>query len=285
VTVGKTVARARTAAGMTVAQVADATRIRATVVTAIENDDFRLCGGDVYARGHLKSIATSVGIDPVALAAQFDTEHGTTREITTSVEPIIQPTRMMESGPNRGLGSLAGSLGATVDSARRGPNWSALMALTLALVVGVGAVSFLAQRGGSSSPTATSPTVSSSPSQSSSPSSTPATEPSSSPSPTPSATNSDVVAAADSVTVVLDVTGKASWVRVTGGTAGKTLYEGTLNQGDTKTFRDDSLVKLVVGNAGAVSLKVNGQELGEPGGKGQVVKLSFGPGDPTGASG
>ncbi len=48
------------------------------------------------------------------------------------------------------------------------------------------------------------------------------------------------MAAADGVVVVLDVTGKASWVRVTGGSSGTTLYEGTLNEGDTKTFRDDT---------------------------------------------
>jgi len=71
-TVGQTVTRARNAAGMTVAQVAEQTRIRGTLISAIEADDFRLCGGDVYARGHLKSIATAVGIDPVAVAALVD---------------------------------------------------------------------------------------------------------------------------------------------------------------------------------------------------------------------
>jgi hypothetical protein len=34
---------------------------------------------------------------------------------------------------------------------------------------------------------------------------------------------------------------------------------------------------LVIGNAGAVSLKVNGEELGVPGKIGEVVRLEFGP--------
>ena len=88
------------------------------------------------------------------------------------------------------------------------------------------------------------------------------------------------MAQADGVTVRLAVTGRASWMRVTTA-SGKTLFEGTLNKGQTKTFRDKTKVKLLVGNAGAVSLKVNGRDLGAPGASGQVVKLTFGPGDPT----
>ena len=41
----------------------------------------------------------------------------------------------------------------------------------------------------------------------------------------------------------------------------------------------------MIGNAGAVSLFVNGRNLGEPGSGGQVVKVTFGPGDPTTTAG
>ena len=93
------------------------------------------------------------------------------------------------------------------------------------------------------------------------------------------------MAAADGVVVKLTVTGKKSWVRATAGPGGKTLYEGILDQGETKTFRDKTKVSLVIGNAGAVSLVVNGRNLGEPGSGGQVVKVEFGPGDPTSTTG
>jgi cytoskeletal protein RodZ len=161
---------------------------------------------------------------------------------------------------------------------RRGANWTAVMALALAVVVGIGVISFL-QRPQSTSPTASNPTPSSSsPAPGSSASSSPSTTPSTQP--TPSTSPTDVVAQADGVTVKLAVTGRASWMRVTNG-SGKTLFEGTLNKGDTKTFRDKTKVKLLVGNAGAVSLKVNGRDLGAPGASGQVIKVDFGPGDPT----
>ena len=93
------------------------------------------------------------------------------------------------------------------------------------------------------------------------------------------------MAAADGVQVKLTVTGAKSWIRATAGPGGKTLYEGIVTQGMTKTFRDKQKVSLVIGNAGAVSLVVNGRNLGQPGSGGQVVKVNFGPGDPTTTAG
>lgn len=278
-TVGQTVERARTAAGMTVAQVAAATRVRATVISAIEKDDFRLCGGDVYARGHLKSIATAVGIDPAELAAHFDEQQGASRPAVPVVEPIDQPTRVMDASGS--LSALAGTLGSS-STDRRGANWTAVMALAFVAVVVVGAISLLSNRGGevpaaANTPT---PTPSSTPSVTA-PASSPAATPSDSASPTTSP--SDVVAEGNGVTVVLDVTGSASWIRATTA-SGKTLYEGTLQQGERKTFRDKTKVKLLIGSAGAVELTVNGKSLGSPGGNGQVVRTEFGPGDPTNPS-
>ena len=275
-TVGETVARARAAAGMTVAQVAETTRIRSALISAIEDDDFRPCGGDVYARGHLKSIATAIGIDPTALAAQLDEQLGSAHEEAAPVAPIVQPTRLMDGGSGNGLASLAGTLGASLSGGRRGANWSAVMALALVVIVVVGAVSVLGNRpSGSSSVAGPGVTASNTPSPASS-SPEPAT-----PAAPPSTTRPpDVVAAADGVLVKLTVTGRASWVRVTTGT-GKTLFEGTLSNGVTKTFRDKTKVKLLLGDAGAVALNVNSHDLGAPGSGGQVLKVEFGPGDPT----
>jgi len=280
-TVGETVARARAAAGMTVAQVAAQTRVRASVLSDIEADDFRSCGGDAYAKGHLKTIAACVGIDPTELAAQFDVQRGAARPVTEPVTPIDQPTQVAsDGGGGHGLAALAGTLGASVSGGRRGANWTAVMALALVVVVGIGLISFL-QRPQSSTPVASNPTPSAG-TTTSAPPTAPSTNPSTTPStqPSPSTSPSDVVAQADGVTVKLAVTGGASWMRVTNA-SGKTLFEGTLNKGQTKTFRDKTKVKLLVGNAGAVSLKVNGRDLGAPGSNGQVVKVEFVPGDPT----
>jgi hypothetical protein len=85
---------------------------------------------------------------------------------------------------------------------------------------------------------------------------------------------------AQGVTVRMQLTGGNSWVSATG-SGGKKLFEGLLTAGSVKILTDGKMVKIVVGNAGAVQLTVNGVAIGTPGGSGQVVRLSFGPGDPT----
>ena len=58
--------QARIAAGLTVDEVSTTTRVRVPIVQAIEQDDFSRCGGDVYARGHIRTLARAVGLDPDA---------------------------------------------------------------------------------------------------------------------------------------------------------------------------------------------------------------------------
>ena len=70
--VGEVIAEARQSAGMTIEELAGRTKIRASMIVAMENDDFSACGGEVYARGHLKSIASVLGIDPGRLLDEFD---------------------------------------------------------------------------------------------------------------------------------------------------------------------------------------------------------------------
>ena len=74
--IGETLAAARQEAGLTVTQVSQQTRIRETIIRAIEQDDFSSCGGDFCARGHIRSIAAVVGADPVPLIREYDHEHG-----------------------------------------------------------------------------------------------------------------------------------------------------------------------------------------------------------------
>src|ERR1700744_472180 len=74
--IGDTLAEARRQAGLTLAQVSERTRIRESIIRSIEQGDFSSCGGDFYARGHIRSIAGVVGADPVPLIREYDEEHG-----------------------------------------------------------------------------------------------------------------------------------------------------------------------------------------------------------------
>lgn len=69
--VGETLREARVRRGLSCADIADQVKLRASVVAAIEADDFSLCGGEVYARGHVRAIADMLGLDPDPLLSDL----------------------------------------------------------------------------------------------------------------------------------------------------------------------------------------------------------------------
>ena len=73
--IGATLSGARQEAGLTVADVSARTRIREGLIRAIEQDEFASCGGDFYARGHIRAIAGVVGTDPRPLIVEYDAAH------------------------------------------------------------------------------------------------------------------------------------------------------------------------------------------------------------------
>jgi cytoskeletal protein RodZ len=117
--IGETLARARGRAGLTVATVSERTRIRETLIRAIEADDYSGCGGDFYARGHIRSIAATVGADPEPLVYEYDKKYRAPQEIT--VADAFEPVRPIRVRERR----------------RRPFNWSRLLLLALVVVVGL----------------------------------------------------------------------------------------------------------------------------------------------------
>jgi hypothetical protein len=75
--------------------------------------------------------------------------------------------------------------------------------------------------------------------------------------------------------VVSGISGK-SWIGIQDA-SGAQIFSGSIKVGETKSFSEDQLLQATIGNAAAVSLNVNGQEIGTPGGIGEVVHLSFTP--------
>jgi cytoskeletal protein RodZ len=90
VSIGDALAEARRQAGLTVTQVSQQTRIRESIIKAIEQGDFSPCGGDFYARGHIRSIAAVVMADPAPLIREYDEEHGPPAAI--SAADVFEPS-------------------------------------------------------------------------------------------------------------------------------------------------------------------------------------------------
>ncbi|MFM7491180.1 MAG: helix-turn-helix domain-containing protein [Actinomycetota bacterium] len=97
-------------------------------------------------------------------------------------------------------------------------------------------------------------------------------------SPTSSSSNeeSPVAKKIDGVEVQLNGVNGLSWVAISDST-GTTLFSGRIRQGEERTFTDNQLLYVVIGNAGAINLTVNGEDIGVPGRVGEVVRLEFGP--------
>lgn len=256
-TIGETLTAARVRAGLSVDDVSEATRMRATVVRAIENDDFRLCGGDFYARGHIRNLAHVVGVNPAPLLAEYDAKFATSDEGPSATTVFEAETT-------------------TSRPERRGPNWSGAMAAALVVVIALAAFQ-LVRHESKHEPTTTAhqTTATQTPTPSTTATTTP---PVNEPSPNPPPTSA---VALTGVNVVVKITpGDVCWVTARG-SDGSTLFSENLAGGQEKVFTDPQQVKLVLGNSGAVDLEVNGVNLGAPGGDGQVTRLTFGPGDPT----
>ncbi len=86
--VGPQLAAARERLRLSVDQLADRTRIRPHVIEAIEIDDFAPCGGDFYARGHLRTLARVLGVDVAPLLATYDDKYA---------DAPIDPRRVFEA--------------------------------------------------------------------------------------------------------------------------------------------------------------------------------------------
>jgi cytoskeleton protein RodZ len=255
--VGRTLQQARVDAKLTVDQISTSTRVRIPIVHAIEQDDFSRCGGDVYARGHIRTLARSIGVDPAELIEMYNVQQGGTPESMPAV-PLFEAERIRPE-PRR-------------------PNWTA--AMVAAIVAVIGFVGFTTFNGGDGEP---GPVAEGTPSQEAMEpggSEDDAPEPPSDPAPEPEPTESAVAGVpADKVTIKVAAEGGTSWISAKDSN-GRLIYEGVLKDGDSKTFTDDEQIDLVLGNAGAVELHVNGKQIDYVGELGQVQRLSYTTGDP-----
>jgi cytoskeletal protein RodZ len=241
VSIGATLVKARREAGLTVGQVAERTRIRETVINAIERDDYTLCGGNFYARGHIRSIARVIGIDPEPLIADYDDAHGGSPQAIPArqaFEPET-PVRFRE---------------------RRAPNWSAAMIVALVLVAVYGVVRVATGHDEH---------------RSARHAAAPATA-----RPTPGRSVAPTPAPAPRKDVTVRVKAKrASWLNVRDA-KGKQLFSGIIRAGQTEEWKSKKRIRLLIGNGGGVRVTVNGKDMGTPGETGQVIRLSYGPRDP-----
>jgi cytoskeletal protein RodZ len=250
VSIGDTLAEARRQAGLTVTQVSQRTCIRETIIRGVERGDYSACGGDFYARGHIRSIARAVGADPEPLVRAYDQTQGRPLEITAAdiFEPAT-PIRIRE---------------------RRRPNWSAAMVVALALLVGF-VVYHLVSSSSKAAPASSGVTSQHLGTTTRNPANRHPARPGSSAVP---------VAQTYANEVVIHLTATRNcWVQLTTAT-GTQVYQGIVYAGTSMQWTEHQAVSLMLGNPGGVSLTVNGKNA-VPAGSTNPVTLSLGPGQKT----
>jgi cytoskeletal protein RodZ len=259
---GRLLAAAREQLGRSVADVSASINLRETVVRALEADDFTLCGGDVYARGHIRAYARFLGIDPAPLLRSYDERSGA---------PV--------PGPRVDL-----LTDADVPLERGRPNWALMAGAALAVVVALLGWQLVDELRGPARPVEqVAPGVVAGLPSASGDATTPAATGTAAPAPSASATATSTPSASttavpsDRVAVALRLTGE-SWVEVRDA-KGRTVWSGLLGKGDAKRFSDTAPLRLTLGNAGGVELTVNGTPLGAAGKAGEVKRLTFRPGE------
>jgi cytoskeletal protein RodZ len=244
VSVGDTLTRAREQRGLSVDDVSTATRIRAGLIRQIEADDFHGCGGAVYARGHIRSIARVIDLDPEPLIAEYDREH------VDEALPALVPMPAVDPD-------------AAARADRRQPNWTGAMAAALVVICVLAAVSLIGNSSSSPKNAADGNTPDVVPTTSA-----PTTAPPASPPP------DSVSRLPDEAIALVRVTSDRTWMSVTS-FSGRVLFEGLLVAGDRKVFKDAKGLELTIGNAPVVNLVANGRDIGAPKSEGNVAHVSI----------
>jgi cytoskeletal protein RodZ len=245
-TLGEGLRRAREDAGLSLDELAHITNLRSSLILLIEKDDFSQCGGDTYARGHIRNIARAVGVSPEEFLAQFDAEHST-------------DSRSIHA-------QLVDNNAAAIRSENRKLSWKVLAGASLSIAVLIGVAQFSINALDSES------TTSELIAEPVEPSAVPMS-PSATPSVSPSATTETATSTGGPLQLVIAATRGNSNIHVV--VVGKTLYKGPLFQGEEKTFLGENSISIYLGNAGDLDLTLNGEKLAPLGERNQEIRKTF----------
>lgn len=241
-TLGSLITQARKSAGLSIDDLSASTNIRASLLREMESDSFHKCGGETYARGHIRNIATKLGVDPLTFIAAFEEEQVQTDR---SMKDLLVENRVMR-------------LPETV----RKVSWKVLATISVASLFMVGLAQIIISN--TSSVDIPAPIASTTESATPSPQATEAT-------PTEEAT----ISTGTGVQLIVSATRAKSWLFVSDST-GRTLFSGQISRGTAKTFSTDVSLNVKIGNAGGVDLTVNGNKVDSIGADGEVVSVSYG---------
>jgi cytoskeletal protein RodZ len=241
-TLGSTIRDAREAARLSLESLSESTSIRMGLLTEMENNNFSHCGGDTYARGHLRNIAAKVGIDPKVFIDLYNEEHSTEHR---AIQDLLAENNVMQ-----------------VPREQKKISWKVPATFSLAILLVIGIVQIVISNQSSTTPTTPEVEVSES--------AKPAVSPSSISSPSASAS---VNVRTEPLTLTITAARGNSYIDII--VDGERAIKGSLFQGDSKSFKGNTAISIYLSNPAGLDLTLNGKALAPLGGQNEEVRRTF----------
>jgi cytoskeleton protein RodZ len=231
---------ARESAGLSIDELAESTSIRPGLLKDLEKNNFIHCGGDTYARGHLRNIAPKISVDAQILIDLYNEEHST--ESRTIHDMLVENNVTKFATEGKSL------------------SWKPLAIASIVILAAVAGGQMII----TNSKTMVTPTVTERPTP-------PAETPSAQPTPTVAATATP--AADGQMNLTIAATRGNSNIDVV--VDGVHLFKGPLFQGGSKSFSAPTSISVYLGNAGDLDLTLNGKALAPLGERNEEVRKTF----------
>jgi cytoskeletal protein RodZ len=270
--IGPILEKARKERGLTLEEAEHATKIRKRYLSGLEREDYGALPDAVYARGFLKTYANYLGLDGEELARELRDRRRPRRERSSGTygaptasefdQPLVNP----------------GGLGKKERRRVSGTTIRTLIVAVLALAAVVGALYYVGRGAQSAGESPEQPPAQSEQQAANGP-------PQGGGQPADEAGTQDnaqgggagdqpaVPPQPETLTVQVSVEGDPSWLSVLAD--GQLSYEQIAEPGFSQTFRAQREISIKTGNAGAVGVVVNGQDLGRLGESGEVLTRDF----------
>jgi cytoskeletal protein RodZ len=281
--VGALLTEARERKGLSIADVEQATKIRKRYLEGLEHDDYTVLPDAVYIQGFLKTYANYLDLDGEELSGRLKSWRKPRRE--RQINHAAPPQGSNFDGRLLSPGGLAGAEKQRISG-------TTILTIVIAVFVLAAVIGGLYYVGRGSLPTAEQGT----PSEQETPSGAAEKNPekaANSQDDSSKATQKDAEPAGednsskdqpeqkkevaqappDTLRVAVSVEDSAAWIQIL--SDGQVAFEGLGEPGYTQAFEAEREVSISTGNAGSVSVKVNGQDAGILGEPGEVLTRDF----------
>lgn len=293
--IGDTLREERERQNLSIKDIEKGTSIRALYIEAIEKGEFDKLPGNAYTKGFIRNYANFLKLDAAACVRQYNEENNpeevAAKEAAKRAEEAAEAEQQAayekrEAEKSRSRSGLFGSSNSTKPERAAAPVRQEKPRVSVSdfesrvesshhrqtLVMGIIAVFVIAAGAyflfGSDDETASKQPQTKVTTQAKKPATTSA----------PQKQQEAAAKPAEEKKQYTDVQVSAKfsercWVSVKAD--GKTIFEGTIDEGTSKDWKAEKELKITAGNAGAVELTYNGENKGVLGGEGEVVEKTY----------